>query len=106
MPDEREVCDRLPYEYAREAEKVLPNKSAEIVVYGMNTDCSAPREEARELTEMSSAEGKRALGSRARGGEGATTVSEVAGRGISASAPRVASPTAALLSCLIHQSVQ
>jgi rhodanese-related sulfurtransferase len=42
----------LPYEYVDEAEKVLPNKDAEIIVYCMNTECSASSDEARELTEM------------------------------------------------------
>lgn len=42
----------LPYEFVNEAEKVLPDKGAEIVVYCMNEDCSASGEEARELTEM------------------------------------------------------
>lgn len=42
----------LPYEFVDEAEKVLPNKDAEIVVYCMNTGCAASGEEARELTEM------------------------------------------------------
>lgn len=42
----------LPYEYVDEAERVLPDKGAEIVVYCMSTDCSASGEEARELEEM------------------------------------------------------
>ena len=42
----------LPYEFVDEAEKVLPDKRAEIVVYCMNPDCLASREEARELEEM------------------------------------------------------
>ena len=42
----------LPYEFVDEAEKVLPNKDAEIVVYCMNAGCSASGEEARELVEM------------------------------------------------------
>jgi rhodanese-related sulfurtransferase len=42
----------LPYEFVDEAEKVLPDKNAEIVVYCMNPDCLASREEARELEEM------------------------------------------------------
>jgi rhodanese-related sulfurtransferase len=42
----------LPYEFVDEAEKVLPDKKAEIVVYCMNPDCLASREEARELEEM------------------------------------------------------
>ena len=42
----------LPYEFVDEAEKVLPDKSAEIVVYCMNVDCEASRLEARELVEM------------------------------------------------------
>lgn len=37
----------LPYEFVDEAEKVLPDKGAETVVYCMNTGCSASREEAR-----------------------------------------------------------
>jgi rhodanese-related sulfurtransferase len=42
----------LPYEFVDEAEKVLPDKRAEIVVYCMNPGCPASREEARELEEM------------------------------------------------------
>ena len=42
----------LPYEFVDEAEKVLPDKTAEIVVYCMNPGCLASREEARELEEM------------------------------------------------------
>ena len=42
----------LPYEFVDEAEKVLPDKGAEIVVYCMNPDCVASAEEARELEEM------------------------------------------------------
>ncbi len=42
----------LPYEFADEAEKVLPDKRAEIVVYCMNERCEASRQEARELEEM------------------------------------------------------
>ena len=42
----------LPYEFVDEAEKVLPNKGVEIVVYCMNRDCEASGEEARELVEM------------------------------------------------------
>ncbi|HEX5850221.1 MAG TPA: rhodanese-like domain-containing protein [Rubrobacter sp.] len=42
----------LPYEFVDEAEKVLPDKTTEIVVYCMNPDCLASREEARELEEM------------------------------------------------------
>jgi rhodanese-related sulfurtransferase len=42
----------LPYEFVDEAEKVLPDKNAQIVVYCMNPDCLASREEARELEEM------------------------------------------------------
>lgn len=42
----------FPYEFVDEAEKVLPDKDAEIVVYCMNRNCSASREEARELDEM------------------------------------------------------
>jgi rhodanese-related sulfurtransferase len=42
----------LPYEFVDEAEKVLPDKRAEIVVYCMNPDCVASAEEARELEEM------------------------------------------------------
>ena len=41
----------LPYEFVDEAEKVLPDKRAEIVVYCMNEECEASREEARELEE-------------------------------------------------------
>ena len=42
----------LPYEFVDEAETVLPDKAAEIVVYCMNPDCEASTEEARELEEM------------------------------------------------------
>ncbi len=42
----------LPYEFIDEAEKVLPDKHAEIVVYCMNPGCVASSEEARELEEM------------------------------------------------------
>lgn len=42
----------LPYEFIDEAEKVLPDKNAEIVVYCMNPGCVASAEEARELEEM------------------------------------------------------
>ena len=42
----------LPYEFVDDAEEVLPDKEAEIVVYCMSTLCSASGEEARELTEM------------------------------------------------------
>ncbi len=42
----------LPLEFVDEAEGVLPDKDAEIVVYCMNPDCAASGEEVRELTEM------------------------------------------------------
>ena len=42
----------LPYEFVDEAEEILPDKDAQIVVYCMNRNCSASREEARELEEM------------------------------------------------------
>jgi rhodanese-related sulfurtransferase len=42
----------LPYEFVDEAEKVLPDKDVEIVVYCMNVDCEASTEEARELEGM------------------------------------------------------
>ena len=42
----------LPYEFVDEAEKVLPAKGAEIIVYCMNEECEASRQEARELEEM------------------------------------------------------
>ncbi len=42
----------LPYEFVDEAEKVLPDKDVEIVVYCMNVDCAASTEEARELEGM------------------------------------------------------
>lgn len=42
----------LPYEFLDEAEKVLPDESAEIVSYCMNEDCEASGQEARELVEM------------------------------------------------------
>ena len=42
----------LPYEFVDEAERVLPDKDAEIVVYCMNEACEASGEEVRELEEM------------------------------------------------------
>lgn len=42
----------LPYEFVDEAEEVLPDKNAEIVIYCMNLDCEASTEEARELEGM------------------------------------------------------
>ena len=42
----------LPYEFVDEAERLLPDKRAEIVVYCMNEECESSREEARELQEM------------------------------------------------------
>jgi rhodanese-related sulfurtransferase len=42
----------LPYEFVDDADKVLPNKRTEIVVYCMNDECESSREEARELVEM------------------------------------------------------
>ncbi len=42
----------LPYEFVDEAERVLADKRAEIVVYCMNEECESPRVEARELGEM------------------------------------------------------
>ena len=42
----------LSYEFVDRAEKVLPDKRAEIVVYCMNEECEASREEARELEEV------------------------------------------------------
>jgi rhodanese-related sulfurtransferase len=42
----------LPYEFVDEAEKLLPDKKAEIVVYCMNPECAASAEEARELEAM------------------------------------------------------
>jgi rhodanese-related sulfurtransferase len=42
----------LPYEFVDEAEKVLPDKDAEIVVYCMNVDCEASELESWELVEM------------------------------------------------------
>ena len=42
----------LPYEFVDEAEKVLPDKSAEIIVYCMNVDYEVSGLEARELAEM------------------------------------------------------
>ena len=42
----------LPYEFVDEAEKVVPDKRTEIVVYCMNPDCVASAQEARELEEM------------------------------------------------------
>ena len=42
----------LPYEFVDEAERVLPDKDAEVVVYCMNPACTASAEEARELEGM------------------------------------------------------
>jgi rhodanese-related sulfurtransferase len=42
----------LPYEFVDEAERVLPDKNAEIIVYCMNPGCMTSAEEARELEEM------------------------------------------------------
>ena len=42
----------LPYEFVDEAERLLPDKDVEIVVYCMNVDCEASAEEARELEGM------------------------------------------------------
>ncbi len=42
----------LPYEFVDEAEEVLRDKRVEILVYCMNEECEASREEARELEEM------------------------------------------------------
>ncbi len=42
----------LPYEFVDEAEGLLPDKGAEIVVFCMNADCEASALEARELVEM------------------------------------------------------
>jgi len=42
----------LPYEFVDEAERLLPDKNAEIIVYCMNVACEASTEEARELEEM------------------------------------------------------
>lgn len=42
----------LPLEFVEDAEQVLSDKDAEIVVYCMNTNCAASTEEARELEEM------------------------------------------------------
>lgn len=42
----------IPYEFVDEAGKVLPDKYAEIVIYCMNADCEASREEAHELEKM------------------------------------------------------
>jgi rhodanese-related sulfurtransferase len=42
----------LPYEFVDEAEKVLPDKNAEVVIYCMNPECVASAEEARELEVM------------------------------------------------------
>jgi rhodanese-related sulfurtransferase len=41
----------LPYEFVDEAERMLADKRAEIVVYCMNEECESSREEARELEE-------------------------------------------------------
>jgi rhodanese-related sulfurtransferase len=42
----------LPYGFIDDAERVLPDKRAEIVVYCMNEEREASREEAWELQEM------------------------------------------------------
>jgi rhodanese-related sulfurtransferase len=42
----------LPYEFVDEAETILPDKDAKIVVYCMNLDCEASTKEAREPEEM------------------------------------------------------
>ncbi len=42
----------LPYEFVDEAERVLPDKDAEILVYCMNSGCVASSEESRGLEEM------------------------------------------------------
>lgn len=42
----------LPLEFVDDAEEVLPDKDAEIVVYCMNEDCAASSEEVRELEAM------------------------------------------------------
>ncbi len=42
----------VPYEFVDDAEKVLPDERAEIVIYCINEECEASREEARELVEM------------------------------------------------------
>jgi rhodanese-related sulfurtransferase len=42
----------LPYEFVDEAEKVLPDKDAEIIVYCMSLECVASGEEFRELEEI------------------------------------------------------
>jgi rhodanese-related sulfurtransferase len=42
----------LPYEFVDDAEKMLPDKRAEIIVYCINEECEASREEAWELQEM------------------------------------------------------
>ncbi len=42
----------LPYEFVDEAEEILLDKNADIVVYCMNVDCEVSAEEARELEGM------------------------------------------------------
>jgi rhodanese-related sulfurtransferase len=42
----------LPYEFVDQAEKVLRDKVAEIVVYCISEECESSRQEARELEEM------------------------------------------------------
>ncbi len=42
----------LPHEFVDEAENVLPDKGAGVVVYCMNAECEASGLEARELVEM------------------------------------------------------
>ncbi len=42
----------LPYEFVDDAPEVLPDKSAEVIVYCMSVECEASKEEVRELEEM------------------------------------------------------
>jgi rhodanese-related sulfurtransferase len=42
----------LPYEFVDEAESLLPDKDAQVIVYCMNVGCEASTEEARELEGM------------------------------------------------------
>ena len=42
----------LPYEFVDEADKLLPDKGAEIVVYCMNEECESSREAVRELAAL------------------------------------------------------
>ena len=69
MPDERGVCYKPPLQIRRLGRASAPRKNAEIAIYCMNTDCSASREEARELRELGYVEGKEVWMRAARRGQ-------------------------------------